>query len=532
MRRKKDLYPDLTAFVDEIDKNGINEQLLQKIINRHRNNSKYNKKLYQRYTTGDVPIFQRRPRFEETKPINNKINNDFFGEIVNFKTGYFAGKPIKYGYSTGEEAEEDTGSSEAVETATRTVTDFVTRNNMFGVDMETTKFASIYGYAGRLFYIDPDGNERVMPVHGYETIILSKTSMSEPQYAIRYYETYDVDNNKTWIVEFYDETNIYTYKGMLSALEHVSTEPHMFDYCPLQGIENNKELLGDAEKVISLIDDYDKVLSDNSNELESFVHAYLIFENLRISDEEREKAQKSGSFKFNSTGTQQGKAYFLTKNINDAFTEHHLERLEDNIYRFSQTPNLNDESFGAASGVSLKFKLHGLETKCGMFEAKMIDAAQYMWRVLASAWTKKTIQVEPVHVTMEFSRNFPLDELTEAQTVQALKAVGLPDKVAYSRFSWVDDVNSIMEEKEAEQTDVTPLYDDGPQEEVGVNDKNMYKVTSVLGQLKRGQITKSVAIRILTGLGFSNENAEIIVAENAEEAKEEKKEDKKEKAAK
>ena len=39
--------------------------------------------------------------------------------------------------------------------------------------------------------------------------------------------------------------------------------------------------MGDAEKVLALIDDYDKGLSDNSNEIEAFVHSYLIFEGLK-----------------------------------------------------------------------------------------------------------------------------------------------------------------------------------------------------------------------------------------------------------
>lgn len=60
-----------------------------------------------------------------------------------------------------------------------------------------------------------------------------------------------------------------------------------------------------------------------------------------------------------------------------------------------------------------------------------------------------------------------------------------------------------------EQRDITSMYED-----VGIDDKNMYKVTSVLGQLKRGQITRGVAVRILTGLGFTKENAEILVDEN------------------
>lgn len=459
-RSEKQLYPNLNAFIDEIEKNGITPELLSKIIDRHRPNAKYNEELFKRYTTmdGALPIQKRNPRFVEDNPINNKINNDFFSEIVDFKTGYFAGEPIAYGYSNNEEAEKTTGGAEAIEIATKALTDFTTRSNMFGVDMETTKYASIYGYAGRLFYIDTDGNERVMPVHGFETIILSKTDISEPQYAIRLYVTYDINGVENWVVEFYDSVNIHTFKGTLSQLTLESVKPHMFDYCPLQGIANNKELLGDAEKVISLIDDYDKVLSDNSNEIEAFAHAYLIFEGLRVDNETIKEGQKSGSFKIPATGTQQGKVYYLTKNVNDAFTEHHLQRIEDNIYRFSRTPNLADETFGAASGVSLKFKLHGLETKCGMFEAKMLDAAQYMFKVLASAWRKKAIAFDPLQVTLDFKRNFPLDKLNEAQTAQAYKNIGMPDKWVYSQISGIDDVDYIMEMKEAEKEDIAEMY--------------------------------------------------------------------------
>ena len=215
--------------------------------------------------------------------------------------------------------------------------------------------------------------------------------------------------------------------------------------------------MGDTEKVLALIDDYDKVLSDNSNEVESFVHAYMIFKNLSVDDNTIREAQKNGAIKIMSTGTQDGEVSFLTKNINDSYTEHHLDRLQDNIYRFSKTPNLNDESFGSASGISLKFKLHGLETKCGMFEAKMMDAAQYMWKLLCSVWRKKNIEVDPLQITMDFTRNFPLDTLTEAQTVQALIAAGLPKEVAYSQLSFVDDVDYVMEMIEQEMNGISPI---------------------------------------------------------------------------
>lgn len=511
------LLPKFTAELQAVRDNGISPELLYKIIQKHQPNATYNKGLYKRYmaTEDGLPIFKREPRYEEENPINNKVNNDFLGEIVDFKVGYFAGEPISYSYSSTEEAEEETGNDQALEAAKKALTDFVTRNNMFGVDMETTKNATLYGYSGRLFYIDKEGQERVMPIPGYETIILSDTDISEPEFAIRYYQTNDIENAPYWIVEFYDNSTITTFEGDLLSLRQTEKRPHLFDYCPLQGIANNYECMGDAEKVLAGIDDYDKVISDNSNEIEAFVHAYLIFEGLHIDDKTIEEGQRTGAFRFPAMGTQQGKAYWLTKNINDAFTEHHLQRLEDNIYRFSRTPNLKDAAFGTASGIALKFKLHGLETKCATFEANVMNAAQHMWKVLCSSWKRKGINADPLQFVMEFHRNFPLDKLSEAQAAQAQISAGLPKEWVFSQMAGIDDVDYIMGLIEKEKADVTSLYEDGePQEEVGVNDKNMYKVTSILGQLKRGQITRSVATRILIGLGFTEEAAESLVDEN------------------
>lgn len=554
MARKIDeLYPDFNAEIEEIKKNGIDAELLQKIIKKHEKNRKYNKMLYERYMTIEhegkqpIPIFKRQMRFEEEKEINNKINNDFFSEGVDFKTGYFAGSPITYGYSKGEKSEAATGGENAIDEAVDAITNFVTRNNMYGVDMETTKLATIYGYCGRLFYIDPEGTERIMPVQGFETIVLSCTDISEPEYAIRLFQQKDINGTEKWVVEFYDEQYIHPYRGNLSNLEEDGAPSlHLFDYCPLQGIANNRELMGDMEKVISLIDDYDKVLSDNSNEIEAFVHAYMIFENLMIDDKVIQEGKKAGSFVFSSTGTQQGKAYFLTKDINDAFTEHHLNRLQDNIYRFSKTPNLNDENFGQASGVAMKFKLHGLETKCGMFQSKMMDAAQHMWRLLSSSWAKKKIKVDPLFVTMEFTRNFPLDIANEAQTVQALIAAGLPKEVAFQQLSFVDDVDYIMEMIENEKDGIPSLVDDiqgdvsdsgdkttnaelnqaedGAEKVQLLNGAQIQALTGIVQNVANGVLSRSAAITMaITTLGISRANAEAMIEDLTEEKKKENK---------
>lgn len=473
IRKRDELYPDYTAEIKALDEGGLTTELLRRIIRKHRGNALHNKALYERYEAVEdaVPIFERTPRFEEDKnSINNKLNNDFFGEIIDFKTGYFAGKPVAYSYSDTDEAEEDTGGEAARDAAAKALTDFVVRNNMFDVDMEVTKLASICGYAGRLLYHDTDGNERVMAVKPFECIILSNTEITEPKYAVRYYSTKDINDNEVWYAEFYDADSITYFEGRsVSNLEETGvTDENLYGYCPLQGIPNNGELLGDAEKVLSLIDGYDRALSDASNDIESFASAYMVFENVNMDDKEIEKCQRSGAFKYWSGGQSQGKIYFLTKDANDGFIEHHLDRLEQNIYRFSKSPNLNDEAFGAASGVSLKFKLTGLETKCGMFQAKMLSAGTYMFKLLAESWGKKQVAIDPLQVTMEFKRNFPLDVLNEAQAVQAAINAGLPKRAAYQLFSFVDDVEYIMELIEQEKEDIPSLMqfvkEDGDEE--------------------------------------------------------------------
>lgn len=464
MRSKIEKYPSYSAEIEYLRDNSVTAEVIQKIIQKHLLNQQYNQMLHERYEALEeaVPIFDRTARFEgESDPINNKINHDFFGEIIDFKTGYFAGAPFSYGYSSTDEAKSVTGGEEAVDKATKAITDFVTRNNMFEKDMEVTKNAAICGYSGRLFYHDKNGDERVMVIPGYQTIILSDTDITEPEFAIRYFCTVDINDQEIWKVEFYDDEKIYYYEGQLNLLNFVKDDPNLYGYCPFQGIPNNSEMQGDAEKVLSEIDEYDKTVSDNSNDIENFSNAYMVFENINISDKEIKNAQMSGAFKFYSGPNATGKVYYLTKDFNDAFIEHHLDRLENNIYRFSKTPNLNDDAFGNATGTALKFKLTGVEAKCGMFEAKMQSANQYMFKLLASAWAKKQITVDPLQCIVEFKRNFPLDILSEAQACQALIGAGLPKEVAFDKaLSFVDDIDYVMALIDEEKDNVPSLIYD------------------------------------------------------------------------
>lgn len=469
MLRVSDEYPDYSGFIAEIKENGITDELINKIISKHIKNAEHTRELYNRYKTREdaVPIFSREPRFEQEdkdiKVINNQVNNDYFSEIADIAVGYFAGRAASYKYADVGNEEEETAAT--TEEAKKALADFVTRNNMYDVNMETTKYATICGYAGRLFYIDPEGNERVMAVAPYEVIILYENEMTEPFAAIRYYKVLDINDAESYKAEYYDNVYIKYYEGQLGSLALKEEKTHLFDFCPLQGIPRNRELLGDAEKVLALIDDYDKVISDNSNDIEDNTNAHMVFKNVIIPPAEMAKAKKSGAFSFNSMGSDSD-VYYLTKDINDTFNTNHLNRLEDNIYRFSKTPNLNSQDFGTASGIALKFKITGLEAKCGAYEAKCISADTYMFKLLASSFNKKRIAFDPLQCYSVYKRNFPMDLVSEANTVQQLTNAGLPKKIAFEQLSFVDDVDYIMDEIEAEKDGIPSLMDNLPEDNI------------------------------------------------------------------
>ena len=483
-------YPDYTAETDRLDElkeNGVAleeelPKLLQRIITRHRPNHLRTKKLYDRYKTnkGAVPIFTRKPRFGNAiKPINHQINNDFFSEIVDFFVGYFG--TITYSYSEVEESQEDTKASigafsnlfgkskksgkEAVEIAAKTLNDFVTRNGMADKDNEIKKLASICGYVGRLLYHDLDGNERVSIIMPYETIALGD-DVTEPKYAVRYYKIKNINDETVMKVEFYDGDYCYYFEGGSQSDLHLKNKKETLfgGCCPLQIIPKNLELQGDAEKVLSLIDAYDRTVSDASNEMENFANAILAFKNMKLSKDDINNLKSEGSIQFNSLGNTDSDLYYVTKNINDTFIEHHLDRLKNDIYRFSKTPNLSDGTFGSESGEARKFRITGIEAKCNAFQAKLDAAGAYMFKLLCNAWNMQNIAIDPLQCYMEFKRNFPLDIQTEANAISSLIGCGYPKKAAFALASFVDDVDYIMDliEEEEEEgiaslTKKTPL---------------------------------------------------------------------------
>ena len=454
----------------------VTSQIIKELISDHAPRAAKMRALYKRYKAeiDGVPIFTR--EMPDGNKINNRLNNDFFSDIVDTKVGYFAGEPIAYGLDKTNYTGEDGELNEVDYYKHLGVIDkFKIHNNIDDLDAETAKMAAICGYGARLCYIDTDGYERVINIPPWECIFISDRSIGEPQYALRYYTITD-NGEETTRVEWYDYTTVtfYVLRGDEYVLDDTEdAKPHMFERVPLIEFPNNDERLGDAEKVLSLIDAYDRTMSDVNSEIEQFRLAYMVFYGVEIDQDTIERAKQTGAFGLpNYDGNE--RAEFLTKNMNDVMIENHLNRLEENIMRFSKSVNFSDDNFaGQASGVSLKFKMLGLESKCIISERKMISALRQQFKVIGSAWEKKGINIDFSNFIFQFKRNFPLDIQTEAQATALLRG-HVSEQTRLGLLSFVDDAEYEIElmRKEAEEAFSVNLdayledEDDEPEQEV------------------------------------------------------------------
>jgi SPP1 family phage portal protein len=408
----------------------VTSQIITDLIDENSGRHETMKSLYERYKASEagVPIFSRSYSVTDDTKINNKLNNDFFSEIIDTKVGYFMGVPVVY------------------ETNSKDFEDFELRNRLELLDSEIVKLATICGTAARLLYVDTEAKIRAMNIWPWECIWVMDRSIDEVQFALRYYDMEyvkpDGSTETRERVEWYDKEKVTYYINtengyVLDDTEKLNPQTHFFDYVPLIEYPNNLERLGDSEKVLSLIDAYDRKESDLDSELEQWRLAYMKVLGAEITAEDAEEARHTGAFNL----PEGADVAFIEKNINIEAVDSHLNRLETNILRFSKSVNFADKEFTSdISGESRKYKLLSLENKCITTERQFSASNQRMFKVLASA---PAFNFDWLNATQRFTRNLPVSLEKDAQILAALKGI-VPDEILYSLASFIDDPKEVM----------------------------------------------------------------------------------------
>ena len=372
---------------------------------------------------------------DSTKP-NNKIANSYASYITDTLVGYFMGKPVSYNADDDKVLEE--------------LNMIFEYNDEADENIELAKNASIYGVAYEMLYMSEE-EVRFKSLDPKQCIpIFDDTIDSNLLAFIRYYDNYDVVQDKTiTIIELITDTTITRYQcgNNYSNFTLLDSYKHYFGMVPIAIFKNNEEELGDFETVISLIDAYDKLESDSLNDFEYFVDAYLALYGFTAEPEDIQQ-MKENRVLLMDEGTS---AEWLTKNVSDNNIENIKNRIDADIHKFAKCPNMADKEFASnASGVAIKFKLLGTENKVSIKERKFKRGLQQRLELLATINGVLSDGFDWRSIDIVFSRNIPSNDTDIANMVNTLSGI-VSEETLLAQLPFIENVQDEIERLDADR---------------------------------------------------------------------------------
>ena len=318
------------------------------------------------------------------------------------------------------------------------------------------------------YWIDDNGKFQYATVETEQCIPIFDGKLKKSLIGLyRYYPMYEDDpsgRQKEYVMfEYWDKLHCekYKFKGNLTGTgltympEEYDEFKHELGEVPFIEFKNNRNMISDLKKYKDLIDIYDKVMSGYANDLEDIQQLIYILENYGgenlkefLGDLKRYKA-----IKVESTGTgTKGGVSTLQIEIPVEARNSILDILKKQIYESGQALQQDNEDFGNASGVALKFFYRKLELKAGLTQVEFEKGFNKLIRALMrylkiDKWDKRTI-------TQTWTRNMISNDLEDAQIAAESKDI-ISDETIVRNHPWVENAESelekIKEQKEEEQ---------------------------------------------------------------------------------
>lgn len=371
----------------------------------------------------------RKERIDPTAP-NNKIIANYARYITVLNVGYFMSTELKY-----------TVNDENIDISA--IMDKYIDNTMIEVDQSNAIKLSKYGKAYELIYVNEKAEIKSKSISPKNAFVLKSD---------------DIEETEEVGVYIADEENIYIYTKenqiYLKGLKEGATAevtPHQFNgMLPLIEYLNNEDAIGDYENVITLIDAYNKVVSNDIDNIEDFIDSILVLYGSDISSEQAKLLRETRGLKMNKDE----RAEYLIKVLDEVGITAVLKRLRQDIHKFSFTPDMSDENFiGNSSGVALAYKILPFEMLAKTKEAFYEKSAKRRFQLYNLFLSKsENLPIIPLNaLDIVFTRGLPKNDLEISQMIGNLQGK-VTNKSLISLLSFINDANEedekIKEERE------------------------------------------------------------------------------------
>ncbi|BAH82126.1 phage portal protein [Streptococcus dysgalactiae] len=408
----------------------MTKDLLNELIQKHKSFN-LNYLVYKQLYEGNHAILQQKQK-EQYKPDNRLVVN-FAKYIVDTFNGYFIGVPVQ----TSHENKQVSNYLELLDGY----------NDQDDNNAELSKICSIYGHGYELIFNDENAEVGITYLTPLEAFIVYDDSIRQkPLFAVRYFY------NKDGVLEgsYSDANNITYFKDGEKGLEIGENEPHPFDGVPMIEYVENEERQSLLASVVTLINAFNKAISEKANDVEYFADAYLKILGAELEDETLKSLRDTRIINLKDTDAQQLIVEFLQKPDADATQEHLLDRLENLIFRTAMVANISDESFGTASGIALRYRLQAMDNLAKTKERKFMSGMNRRYKLIASYPTSKIGPKDWIGIKYKFTRNLPANLLEESQIAGNLAGI-VSEETQVGVLSIVENPQKEIEKKNSDK---------------------------------------------------------------------------------
>lgn len=411
----------------------LSVELLNKMINKFNLDVEPKLKKYKNYYDGIQAILNK-TYSDASKPCNRTIIN-YCKNIADSYCGYLA-SPGYISYRSEQDIED--------------IMDILKYNDYQAEDSDFLLNALVYGKAAELMYVDLEGKVRFRQINPTQCFAIFDDSLTgDLLYFVRFYEASDWDDTNIYNVDVYSDYDIkhYTMSGENGNLVFVSEEPHYFSQCPANvfALPDEKSIF---DCILSLQDAANEVLSSEIDDYTAFCDAYLALTGMDA-DSEDIVSMKENRVLILPEGAS---ATWLTKNASDAQVENILKRIHDSIYRIAACPDFSSETFvgGVSSGIAIRYRLTGMETRAAKICAEMKKALQRRIEIITGIASLKLGEEVFTDIDIEFKRNIPEDLSSTINLINTLKGT-VSDATLLSQLPFISDVNGELEAVQAQK---------------------------------------------------------------------------------
>lgn len=411
----------------------LSVELLNKMINKFNLDVEPKLKKYKNYYDGIQAILNK-TYSDASKPCNRTIIN-YCKNIADSYCGYLA-SPGYISYRSEQDIED--------------IMDILKYNDYQAEDSDFLLNALVYGKAAELMYVDLEGKVRFRQINPTQCFAIFDDSLTgDLLYFVRIYEASDWDDTNIYNVDVYSDYDVkhYTMSGENGNLVFVSEEPHYFSQCPANvfALPDEKSIF---DCILSLQDAANEVLSSEIDDYTAFCDAYLALTGMDA-DSEDIVSMKENRVLILPEGAS---ATWLTKNASDAQVENILKRIHDSIYRIAACPDFSSETFvgGVSSGIAIRYRLTGMETRAAKICAEMKKALQRRIEIITGIASLKLGEEVFTDIDIEFKRNIPEDLSSTINLINTLKGT-VSDATLLSQLPFISDVNGELEAVQAQK---------------------------------------------------------------------------------